>query len=141
MQPGSTARPTPVAVIGLSPCLPGVAPAEAALRALENAGIAPERLREAAAGVFATEQADLIAAELGLNGPVLTCDTLSAGVVHLACQSIHTGESAPALAGIASPDGGSGFLVLKPVAAAVAEGDPIHCVIEGSALGRGDVVR
>ncbi|NUS86692.1 MAG: SDR family NAD(P)-dependent oxidoreductase [Streptomyces sp.] len=141
MQPGSTARLTPVAVIGLAPCLPGVAPIEAALRALENAGIVPERLREAAAGVFTTEQADLIAAELGVGGPALTCDTLPAGVVHLACQSIHMGESALALAGVAAPDGGSGFLVLKPVPAAVAESDPIHCVIEGSALGRGDVVQ
>ncbi|GHI04051.1 hypothetical protein AQI88_07785 [Streptomyces cellostaticus] len=141
MQPSSTAGPASVAVIGISPCSAAAAPAEAALRALENAGVVPERLRDTAAGVFAMAQADLIATELGVLGPVLTLDTLPAGVVHLACQSIRAGESALALAGVLAPDGSSAFLVLKPASAAVAEGDPIHCVIDGSALGRGDVVR
>lgn len=141
MQPSSTAGPAPVAVIGISPCSAEAAPAEAALRALENAGVVPERLRDTAAGVFAMAQADLIAAELGVLGPVLTLDTLPAGVVHLACQSIRTGESALALAGVVTPDGSSAFLVLEPVAAALAEGDPVHCVIDGSTLGWGDVVR
>ncbi|ANP51499.1 acyl transferase domain-containing protein [Streptomyces griseochromogenes] len=116
-------------------------PAEAALRALENAGVVPERLRDTAAGVFSMAQADPIAAELGVLGPALTLDTLPAGVIHLACQSIRAGESALALAGVVAPDGSGAFLVLKPVTAAVAEDDPIHCVIDGSALGRGDVVR
>ncbi|MFD8863369.1 type I polyketide synthase [Streptomyces sp. NPDC059590] len=141
MQPGSTARPAPVAVIGLSNCPSGVPPTEAALRALDNAGLVPERLRKVAAGVFAMAQADLVAAELGVTGPALTLDTQPAGVVHLACQSIRTGESALALAGVVSPEGSSGFLVLEPAPAAMAEGDPVHCVIDGSALGRGDVVR
>ncbi|MEU5536129.1 type I polyketide synthase [Streptomyces sp. NPDC020362] len=140
MQPSSTAGPASVAVIGMSPCSAAVAPAEAALRALDNAGVVPERLRDTAAGVFAMAQADVVAAALGVLGPVLTVDTLPAGVVHLACQSIRVGESSVALAGVVAPDGSSAFLVLKPTADAVADDDPVHCVIDGGALGRGDVV-
>ncbi|MBL1098503.1 type I polyketide synthase [Streptomyces coffeae] len=91
--------------------------------------------------MFATAEAGLVATRLGVLGPALTLDILPAGVVHVACQSIHAGESALALAWMASPDGSSGFLVLKPLPAAMADGDPIHCVIGGSALGRGEVVR
>ncbi len=141
MQSGSAARPAPVAVIGLSHCPSTIPLAEAALRALENAGIVPEQFRNTAAGVFSTAQAGQIADELGVLGPAHTLGGQSAGAVHLACQSIHAGESDLALAGAVSPDGGSGFLLLKPALAALADGDPIHCVIDGSALGRGDVVR
>ncbi|WP_246264252.1 type I polyketide synthase [Acrocarpospora pleiomorpha] len=85
--------------------------------------------------------ADLIATRLGVLGPAVTLDIQPAGVVHLACQSIHAGESALALAGVVSPGGSSGFLLLKPMPTAVADGDPIHCVIDGSALGRGRVAQ
>ncbi|WP_330346864.1 type I polyketide synthase [Streptomyces sp. NBC_00582] len=141
MQLSDSARPAPIAVIGLSRVSPAVSPDDAALRALENSGIVPEQLEAMSAGVFATAQADLIATRLGAVGPVLTLDALPAGVVHLACQSINAGESVLAFAGILTPGAGGGFLVLKAMAAALADDDPIHCTIDGSALGRGEVVR
>ncbi|MEV6319181.1 type I polyketide synthase [Streptomyces sp. NPDC051776] len=92
-------------------------------------------------GVFATAQADLLATQLGVLGPVLTLDILPAGVVHVACRSIQAGDAELALAGVVSPDGRSSFLVLKSVPNALADSDPIYCVIDAGALGRGEVVR
>ena len=114
---------------------------------------------------------------LGLTGPSLTLDTACSSslvAVHLACQSLRSGESSVAVAagvnvilqpqitiaysqsGMMAPDGrckfgdangdgyvrseGAGLVVLKPLARALADGDPIRAVIRGSAVnndGRG----
>jgi len=141
MQFGNTIiNPSSVALVGLSHSPFSVPPVEVARRALENAGITPESLEGMAIGVFATVRAEVVAAELGVLGPVVTADIQPVAVVHLSIQSIRLGESALAIAGVVSP-GGCAFLVLKPTTSAIADGDPIHCVIDGSALGRGPVVR
>jgi acyl transferase domain-containing protein/acyl carrier protein/NADP-dependent 3-hydroxy acid dehydrogenase YdfG len=108
---------------------------------------------------------------LGLRGPSMTIDTACSSslvAVHLACQSLWSGESdlaiaagvnvilephittAYAQAGMLSADGrckfgdaradgyvrseGVGVVVLKPLARARADRDPIHAVILGSAV-------
>ncbi|MFD2765790.1 beta-ketoacyl synthase N-terminal-like domain-containing protein, partial [Micromonospora eburnea] len=108
---------------------------------------------------------------LGLLGPSLTIDAAQASslvAVHLACESLRSGESTLALVGgvnlitdpastaktvrfgALSPDGrcytfdarangyvrgeGGGFVVLKPMAQAVADGDRIYGVIHGTAV-------
>lgn len=109
---------------------------------------------------------------LDLQGPSLVVDTLCSSslvAVHLACQSLWNGESAPLAiaggvnlillpvmsifytkAGLAAPDGrckafdaradgvvrgeGTGVVVLKPLSQAVADGDPVYCLIRGSAV-------
>jgi phthiocerol/phenolphthiocerol synthesis type-I polyketide synthase C len=108
---------------------------------------------------------------LGLRGPSVTVDTACSSslvAVHLACQSLWSGEAglaiaaganvilqphittAYSLAGMLAADGrckfgdaradgyvrseGVGVVVLKPLAQARADGDPIHAVILGSAV-------
>ncbi|BBB02259.1 putative modular polyketide synthase [Actinacidiphila reveromycinica] len=115
--------------------------------------------------------ANRISYALGLRGPSLTIDSgqsSSLVAVHLACESLRTGESRLALAGgvqlnlaaqtaaaaerfgglsprgrchtfDARADGfvrgeGGGFVVLKPLAAALADGDRVLCVVRGSAV-------
>jgi myxalamid-type polyketide synthase MxaE and MxaD len=113
----------------------------------------------------------------GLHGPSVTLDTgcsSSLVAVHLACQSLWSGESELALAGAANtivepfvtiaysqsgmmaPDGrckfgdaaangyvrsdGAAVVILKPLAKAIADGNPIYATILGSAVtndGRG----
>jgi amino acid adenylation domain-containing protein len=105
------------------------------------------------------------------RGPSLAIDTACSSslvAVHLACQSLRSGESMIALAGgvnlilasaigesfrqagMLAPDGrcktfdaradgyvrgeGAGVVVLKPLARALADGDPIYAVIRGSAV-------
>jgi thioester reductase-like protein len=112
-----------------------------------------------------------ISYHLGLQGPSLVADTLCSSsllAVHLAMQSLRTGECRVALAGganlilapettIAScklkalaPDGrcktfdaaadgygrgeGAGLVVLKRLRDAIADGDPVLAVLEGSAV-------
>jgi acyl transferase domain-containing protein/thioesterase domain-containing protein len=112
-----------------------------------------------------------IAYKLDLRGPCLTVQTAcstSLAAVHLACQSLLSGESEMALAGgvslrfpagrgyfyerggITSPDGhcrafearaqgtvpgsGAGIVVLRRLADALAAGDNVRAVIQGSAL-------
>jgi acyl transferase domain-containing protein/acyl carrier protein len=107
----------------------------------------------------------------GLQGPSLTVNTACSSslvAVHLACQSLRSGESTLALAGGVSlivspestiamskfgamaPDGrskafdarangyvrgeGAGVVVLKPLSRALADGDPIYCLVIGSAV-------
>ncbi|MFD7339105.1 type I polyketide synthase, partial [Streptomyces violascens] len=115
--------------------------------------------------------ANRVSYHLGLQGPSLTVDAAQSSslvAVHLACESLRTGESTTAIAagvnlnilaenavteerfGALSPDGrsytfdarangfvpgeGGAVLVLKPLEQAVADGDPIHGVIRGSAV-------
>jgi amino acid adenylation domain-containing protein len=114
----------------------------------------------------------LVSYKLNLTGPSINVNTAcstSLVAVHLACQSLLSGECEVALAGgvsfvstlsrtgykyyegnILSPDGycrpfsddangtifgsGVGLVVLKPLAAALADGDTIHAVIKGTAI-------
>jgi acyl transferase domain-containing protein len=108
---------------------------------------------------------------LDLRGPSLVLDSAcssSLAAVHLACQSLHSGDSELAIAGgvdllldekpylflsaahALSPDGrcrtfdakangfvpgeGVGCVLLKPLASAVADGDHVYAVIDGSAI-------
>ncbi|MFI6824211.1 SDR family NAD(P)-dependent oxidoreductase [Micromonospora sp. NPDC050187] len=108
---------------------------------------------------------------LGLRGPSLAVNTACSSAlvaVHLACQSLRSGESTMALAGgvnltiapdstvamskfgAMAPDGrskafdarangyvrgeGAGIVVLKPLSRALADGDPVYCVIRGSTV-------
>jgi amino acid adenylation domain-containing protein len=115
--------------------------------------------------------ANRISYAFDFRGPSLAVDTACSSslvAVHLACQSLASGESDLALAGgvnlilapemlaafeqagFLAPDAtckafdaradgyvrgeGAGLVLLKPLARALADGDPIHAVIRGSAI-------
>jgi acyl transferase domain-containing protein/thioesterase domain-containing protein len=145
---------------------------------LRRAGVAVAR--QAITGTQRSMIANRVSYFLGARGPSLTVDTgQSSGLVsiHMACESLLSGESTLALAGgvnlnvgpdsalelaalgALSPDGrcftfdarangfvrgeGGGLVVLKPLAAAMADGDRILGVIRGSAVnndGGGDAL-
>jgi acyl transferase domain-containing protein/acyl carrier protein len=123
-----------------------------------------------ATGTAMTMAANRLSYWFDLRGPSAALDTACSSslmAVHLACQSLWSGESTLALAGGAnamftpeqtiaeskagmlSPDGrcktfdaaangyvrgeGAGLVVLKPLAAALADGDRIHALILGTA--------
>jgi acyl transferase domain-containing protein/acyl carrier protein len=108
---------------------------------------------------------------LGLHGPSVALDTACSSslvAIHLACQSLRTGESSLAIAGgvnaILSPDTmfvlarfgglspdsrskafdaeangfgrgeGGGVVLMKRLSDALADGDPVWCIIRGSAV-------
>ncbi|MFG2050638.1 SDR family NAD(P)-dependent oxidoreductase [Micromonospora sp. NPDC048935] len=116
--------------------------------------------------------ANRVSYTLDLHGPSVTVDTSQSSslvAVHLACESLRSGEATLALAagvnlnilaegvraaeqfGGLSPDGrchtfdarangyvrgeGAGVVLLKPLRQAVADGDRVHAVILGSAVG------
>ncbi|MFK3648790.1 SDR family NAD(P)-dependent oxidoreductase [Lysobacter enzymogenes] len=172
---------------------------ELAWAALEDAGLAPSRLRDRAVGVFAgvthhdykellanagvpagpyhyTGTATVVVPNrishyFGFRGPSVPVDTACSSAlnaVHQAIQSLESGECELALAGgvslmlnpyrhisvskmgTLSPTGscktlddsadgyvrgeGAGWFVLKPLHRALADKDPIHGVIKGSAI-------
>jgi acyl transferase domain-containing protein/acyl carrier protein len=122
-----------------------------------------------AAGITGSVLSGRISFWLGTRGPSFFIDTAcstSLLSVHLACQSLWSGETHTAIAGgvnvfltpegmialsrvgMMAPDGkikafddrangfvraeGAGAVVLRPLAAAIANGDPIHAVIRGT---------
>jgi acyl transferase domain-containing protein len=124
------------------------------------------------AGISRAMISNRISYAFGLRGPSLTLDSgqsSSLAAVHLACESLRTGESALAIAGgvhlnLASETGllerefgalstsghtyafdgradgyvrseGAGLVLLKPLPAALADGNRIRAVIRGSAVG------
>ncbi|MHA7649722.1 AMP-binding protein [Mycobacterium sp. ML4] len=97
--------------------------------------------------------ADRLSCTFDFRGPSMAIDAGGSSAlvaVHQACRSLHDEESTLALAGgvniIASPpiagartDGcvageGAAIVILKPLSRALADGDPIHAVIRGSAI-------
>ncbi len=122
-------------------------------------------------GLASTMAANRLSYLLNLRGPSLAIDTACSSslvAVHLACQSLRSGESTMAIAGgvnlilrpeltigfskltALSPENrckafdaaangfvrseGAGAVALKPLAAAIAQGDPVYAVIRGSAV-------
>jgi acyl transferase domain-containing protein len=124
------------------------------------------------AGISRGMVANRISYAFGLNGPSITIDSgqsSSLVAVHLACESLRTGESPLAIAGgihlnlaaetemleaefgAVSPSGhtyafdgradgyvrgeGGGLVLLKPLHAAVEDGNRVRAIIRGSAVG------
>ena len=124
-----------------------------------------------ATGAMMTMISNRISYVFDFRGPSMSIDTACSSslvAVHLACQSLRSGECSVALAGgvnvmvtpdytiaeskggFLAPDGrskpfsasangygraeGAGVVVLKPLAAALADGDSIYAVIRGSAV-------
>ncbi len=146
---------------------------EVAWEALEDGGLPPGSLRGSRTGVFGNTfsiAAGRISYVLGLTGPSIAVDTAcssSLTAVHLACQSLRTGECDMAMAGgvnliiephagvslgrmealasdgrckpfDAAADGivrseGCDVVVLKPLGAALRDGDRVYALIRGSA--------
>ncbi|WRZ87678.1 hypothetical protein OHB54_45865 [Streptomyces sp. NBC_01007] len=129
---------------------------EAAWEMLERAGHTGARLdgllaadgEPRALGVYTAggswRPAGRICALLDLRGPSQAVDTGDSGflvALHLALGALRAGECAAALVGAvaAGPHGaqGVGAVLLKPLAAAEADGDTVHAVVRTSAVGHG----
>ncbi|MFB9905730.1 acyltransferase domain-containing protein [Allokutzneria oryzae] len=101
--------------------------------AFADAGIHPDRYRGSRTAVFVRGRAEQVSHLLGLYGPSESVGSALLAV-HLAAESMRRGECVAALAGGAEPDAASGGLVLlKFRSAALADGDPVYCVLAGSA--------
>lgn len=131
----------------------------------------PQPSKHSVAGIGQNFIAAHVSHLLDLHGPSMVLDTAcssSLAAIHLACQSIASGDAEMALAGgvdvlldeqtylflsashALSPDGkcrtfdasangfvpgeGAGCVLLKPLAQALADGDPVYAVISGSAM-------
>jgi polyketide synthase PksN len=129
---------------------------EAAWETLERAGHTGARLdgllaadsEPRALGVYTAggswRPADRICALLDLRGPSQAVDTGDSAflvALHLALGALRAGECAAALVGALAggPHGaeGVGAVLLKPLAAAEADGDTVHAVLRASAVGHG----
>ncbi|MFE9324529.1 SDR family NAD(P)-dependent oxidoreductase [Nocardia sp. NPDC052278] len=114
---------------------------------LEDAGLAATAREARRCGVFlgstgsdSAEIANRVSNYFGFSGPSILVDSDQASslvAVHLACESLRSGESDMALAGGFVRGESGGIVVLKPLAQAVADGDRIHAVIRGSAVDTG----
>jgi acyl transferase domain-containing protein len=102
--------------------------------------------RQIRAATGADFLASRVAYKLGLTGPAVSAQAASATAlvtVHTAVQALLGGECDLALAGSVtvrategSEDGvGCAVLVLKPLVAALEDGDRIHAVVRGTAVG------
>ncbi|TVS77961.1 polyketide synthase, partial [Mycobacterium helveticum] len=124
---------------------------EVSWEAVDRAGLPAEALAGSSTGVFVGlthgphglpgngfgTASGWIAHAVGSHGPAMTVDTdCSSGLtaVHLACRSLHEGESDLALAADGfAPGEGAAALVLKRLPDALAGGDRILGVILGTA--------
>ncbi|MFK0251565.1 type I polyketide synthase [Amycolatopsis azurea] len=114
-----------LAVVGLAS---GPEPAaEIARRALENSAIVPGP--SDVVGVFAAGHPP-VGAELGLIGPAETAED---SAIRLAADSLRSGTSTLALAGWTSPDR-TVYTVLKDADRAIADDDPVHCLLTPDAV-------
>ncbi|MFJ8476082.1 acyltransferase domain-containing protein [Kitasatospora sp. NPDC094011] len=102
--------------------------------------------REIRAATGADFLASRAAYKLGLTGPAVSVQAAGATTpvaVHTAVQGLLGGECDLALAGAVTvlvaedgtATGGCGIVVLKPLAAALADGDRIHAVVRATAVG------
>jgi acyl carrier protein len=83
-------------------------------------------------GAEGEEPAASVAGSLGLNGPATTVHGSPLAAVEQACQSLLSAECDLALAGVGS--GGAAVLALRRLPDALAGGDPILAVIQGTAV-------
>ncbi|MFJ9797190.1 acyltransferase domain-containing protein [Streptomyces sp. NPDC101145] len=114
-------------------------------RAADGQEVDDRQIRAATGADFLAARA---AYKLGLTGPAVAVQAAGATAlvaVHTAVQALLGGECDLALAGAVTvrPDGdgadaagGCGVVVLKPLDTALADGDRIHAVVRGTAVGR-----
>ncbi|AXX31369.1 Malonyl CoA-acyl carrier protein transacylase [Actinosynnema pretiosum subsp. pretiosum] len=109
---------------------------ETAWEALERAGITPRALRGTATGVFTGGRSPgRVVRALALEGPSIgVADGAELVAVHLAAQSLRSGESVLALVGGVDADGRTGVLVLERLVDATRNDRRPLVVVRGSAV-------